>query len=77
LATRILKGVLRPDSDLVFPGLPRTGLRFVGTALKRRLIKAGAPSDFGFHIWRHTAATFLQTAGHSGKGEGLSPQSFR
>jgi integrase len=63
LASRILKGVLRadrPESEPVFPGLPRTGSRFFGKAIRRRLIKAGAPADFGYHMWRHTIATFLQ-----------------
>jgi integrase len=71
LAARILKGVLRPDSDLVFPGLPRTGDRFFGQALLRRLIKAGAPKDFGYHMWRHTIATFLQGKKHSEWERGL------
>jgi integrase len=81
LAARILKGVLRADSEqLVFTGLPRTGDRFFGKAIRRRLIKAGAPADFGFHMWRHTVATYLQKEGghsewevgqvlnHSGRG---------
>jgi integrase len=69
LATRILKGVLstvrhNPD-DLVFPGLPRTGSRFFGKAIRRR------PADFGYHLWRHTFATFLETCGRSEWERGL------
>jgi hypothetical protein len=50
---------------------PPTSCRMTGTLSppigrrpRRRLIKAGAPADFGFHVWRHTVATFLETAGH-------------
>jgi hypothetical protein len=31
----------------------------------------GAPADFKLHIFRHTAATFLQNAGHSECERGL------
>jgi integrase len=71
LAARILKGVLRSDSDLVFPGLPLTGLRFFGSALRRRLVERGAPADFAFHTWRHTVATFLEKNGRSEWERGL------
>jgi integrase len=72
LAARILKGVLhmkgllRSDSDVVFPGLSPTGhQRFFGARLVDRLVARGAPADFAFHTWRHTLATFLENAGHS------------
>jgi len=65
LATRILKGVLRADSELVFSGL-RTS-----KALKAGLVAHGAPADFMFHTWRHTVATFLETAGRSEWERGL------
>ena len=70
LAARILKGVLRSDSDLVFPMLPTWitpagQRRFNSKRLIRRLVEHGAPADFTFHTWRHTLATFLENAGHS------------
>jgi integrase len=71
LAARILKGVLRGDSDLVFTGLSVTGLRFFGNVLKRRLVARGAPADFAYHTWRHTIATYLESAGHSEWERGL------
>jgi integrase len=72
LAARILKGVLRSDSDVVFPGLSPTGQqRFFGARLIVRLVARGAPADFAFHTWRHTLATFLEDKGHSEWERGL------
>ncbi len=76
LAQRILKGLARSDSDLVFPGLTvcETGggrPRFIGTRLAQRLVAHGAPPDFAFHTWRHTLATFLENTGHDEWERGL------
>jgi integrase len=63
LAQRILKG-LRGDGAMVFPGLD-------ANRLKAKLVAEGAPEDFLLHTFRHTAATWLQTAGRSEWERGL------
>jgi integrase len=72
LAQRIIKGLPKDarDPDRLFPGLPvreSEGGRpaFNGSPLTRRLVERGAPTDFGYHAWRHTIATFLENAGRS------------
>jgi integrase len=57
LAQRLVKGLHR-DGELLFPGL-KAGM------LKDRLVKLEAPEDFMLHVFRHTTATWLQTAGRS------------
>ena len=76
LAVRIIKGLPKGDDDRMFPGLPvheTEGGRptFYGVKLKQRLVEHGAPSDFGYHTWRHTIATFLENAGYGEWERGL------
>ena len=44
---------------------------FDGHTVIARLLKHGAPKDFGFDIFRHTLATWLQTQGRSEWHRGL------
>jgi integrase len=76
LARRILKG-LPSTTDRLFPMLavahtPGRSLNADDAVLKAQLKRAGAPKDFTAHIFRHTVATFLQTAGHSEWEVGLA-----
>jgi integrase len=76
LAQRILKGLTRNDSNLLFPGLTVCTTmggrpRFLGNRVTQRLVEHGAPADFAYHAWRHTLATFLEDAGHSEWERGL------
>jgi integrase len=78
LAQRIIKGLPKGESKArLFPsitiGETAAGLpRFQGSQLRDRFIKLGAPSDFQFHAWRHTIATWLETKGHSEWERGLA-----
>jgi integrase len=71
LAQRILKGMPKRDDDLVFPGAHKGQPIWPGSPLKKKLISLGAPADFAYHTMRHTIATWLQSAGHSGYEIGL------
>ena len=75
LAQRIVKGLIKEEARL-FPSLPvhqteGGSATFYGVHLKELLVEAGAPKDFGFHTWRHTISTFLESAGHSEWERGL------
>jgi integrase len=80
LAQRVFKGALVRDgneADRLFPTLPVHETRagrptFYGVDLKSRLVELGAPSDFTFHGWRHTIATYLENEGHSEWERGLA-----
>ncbi|HZP09748.1 integrase family protein [Methyloceanibacter sp.] len=63
LAQRILKGLIKDDTDLVFPGRGGVPLSPTGP-LKKKLVKAGAPADLTYHAFRHTLATWLENNGH-------------
>ena len=74
LAQRQFAGLTRrtqeAGDDRVFPSLPvhetkAGGPTFHGIKLKRKLVALGAPADLDYHGWRHTIATWLQSAGHS------------
>ena len=41
------------------------------TSLKIKLVRGGAPADFMLHTFRHTVATWLETAGRSEWERGL------
>lgn len=74
LAARIIKSVPRrgDDSDLVFPSRARSGRPISPSGpLTTKLIEAGAPTDFEYHAWRHTIATWLQNEGHDKFDRGL------
>lgn len=75
LAQRIVKG-LPKEEERLFPSLQvhqteGGSATFYGVHLKELLVEAGAPKDFGFHTWRHTISTFLESAGHSEWERGL------
>lgn len=63
LAQRLVKGLHR-DGDLVFPGLQ-------AEKLMAKLVKLGAPQDFIWHTYRHTATTWLETQGRTEWERGL------
>jgi integrase len=68
LAQRILKGILprgdRKSEQRVFASPSRTYKSgretFTGGTVRYKLKEHGAPSDFSYHAWRHTVATWLQ-----------------
>jgi integrase len=76
LAQRILKGVPKRHDTLVFPGLRiRHSIADRATvyshAIRRQLIKSGAPKDFTFHAMRHTLATWFEEQKYSEWERGL------
>jgi integrase len=64
LAQRLFKGLRRDGETRVFPGLN-------AEALKSKIVRAGGPSDFMLHTFRHTVATWLENAGRSEWERGL------
>ena len=62
-AARILRGLSR-SGDRVFPGL-------TAGRVAAKMVKAGAPADFGLHLARHTVATWFQNRGRSEWERGL------
>jgi integrase len=55
----------------VFPGRLTGKPLDAGPALKRKLVRHGAPVDFYPHAVRHTVATFLKMQGYSEWDRGL------
>ena len=82
LAQRIIKGLPRLDSDLVFPGRGSTkptdagkkALRkplVPGMALKAKVRENSSVTDWTYHACRDTISTWLQDQGHSRYERGL------
>lgn len=73
LATRVIKALPKKkgDPDLLFPGAHHGKPISPGGPLKRKLVKAGAPSDFNYHTVRHTVATWLRAQGYDDFDVGL------
>jgi integrase len=76
LAQRIFKGLPKRHATLVFPGLRiRHSIAdrptMYGHAIRRQLIKYGAPKNFNFHAMRHTLATWLEEEQYSEWERGL------
>jgi integrase len=74
LASRIIKGL--QGDDYLFPTLPILYTKadrpiLDGKRLIQKLVAHGAPKDFGFHVMRHTIASWLETAGHDEWERGL------
>ena len=67
LAQRILKPMLKEDSELVFPGRIKGKPINAGSSLQASLIRHGAPKDFTFHAMRHTLATWFQNKRSEGE----------
>ena len=76
LAQRIIKGLPRLDSDLVFPGRGSTKPTDVGKkalrkplvpgmALKAKVRENSSVTDWTYHACRDTISTWLQDQGHS------------
>ena len=74
LAQRIIKPLLPnedAETDLIFPGAHKGLPIWPGSPLQKKLVNAGAPSDFAFHTIRHTLATWLENQGHDQFDRGL------
>ena len=65
LAQRIIKGLPRLDSDLVFPGREAAKPLVPGTALKAKVRKNSCVADWTYHACRDTISTWLQDQGYS------------
>ena len=74
LAQRIIRPLVPgndAENDLIFPGAHKGRPIWPGSQLIRKLIEAGAPSDFNYHTLRHTLATWLENQGHDDFDRGL------
>jgi len=76
-AQSILKKLPQRDPNLVFPGRVHGKPIWPGSPLTKKLVKHGAPADFGYHAVRHTVASFFEEASDFEVGLVLNHSSTR
>lgn len=65
LAQRVIKGLPKHESGLVFPGRHKGKPMYAGTSLKDRVREGSGVADWSYHPCRDTVASWLKEQGHS------------